>query len=334
MHKLVETPSLNEIQPRVAVIIPCYKVKNFVINVIERIPDCVSRIYCVDDYCPEQSGEFVINNNYDKRIVVIKREENGGVGAAMCTGYAAAIGDGYDILVKVDGDGQMAPELIPLLIAPIRDQSADYVKGNRFFNADDIVGMPRMRLFGNAALSFIAKVSTGYWEIFDPTNGFTAIHVRILERVPFHKLAKRYFFETDMLFRLGCLRARVIDMPMTAHYANEVSNLRISRAFGTFAWGNLHNAWKRTIYMYFVRDFSLGSLFLVAAVFLAIIGTILGLTFWIEGLFHHRAATAGQVMMSALPLIFALQFMLSFAGFDIARTPRHALHPLLRSLNR
>jgi glycosyltransferase involved in cell wall biosynthesis len=317
-------------QPTIAVIVPCFKVRDHVIDVVARMPACVSRIYCVDDACPDQSGRLLEQSVSDPRLSVIYRERNGGVGAAVCTGYQAALEAGYDILVKVDGDGQMAPELIPYLVGPIQDRLADYAKGNRFFSADDVMGMPRARLLGNAALSFVAKLSTGYWDIFDPTNGFTAVHAKVLERINLSKLAGRYFFETDLLFRLGCLNARVVDVPMAARYGDEVSNLKISRAVFTFLGGHLRNIWKRIVYSYFLRDFSLGSMFFVFSVLLLIVGASLGVWFWVDGIASDRPATAGQVMFAALPLIFSLQFALSFVGFDIARTPRHALHPLMR----
>jgi len=145
------------------------------------------------------------------------------------TGYSAAIADGAEVIVKVDGDGQMDPSLIPELIAPILAGEADYAKGNRFYDLDQIRAMPTLRIFGNAVLSLMAKISTGYWYLFDPTNGFTAIHASVAKRLPFAKISKGYFFETDVLFQLNLLRAVVVDVPMDARYKAEVSNLRISR---------------------------------------------------------------------------------------------------------
>src|SRR5262249_39074317 len=156
-------------------------------------------------------------------------EQNQGVGGAVMSGYRAAIADGMAVVVKVDGDGQMDGSLIPYFVAPIINGEADYTKGNRFFDLEQINQMPPMRLFGNAVLSLMTKLSSGYWNLFDPTNGFTAIHVDAARHLPFDKISKRYFFETDMLFRLNTINAVVVDVPMDASYGDEVSNLKISK---------------------------------------------------------------------------------------------------------
>ena len=133
------------------------------------------------------------------------------------------------VVVKVDGDGQMDPRLIPSFVYPILRGEADYTKGNRFFDLESVRTMPRFRLLGNAILSFMTKLSSGYWNLFDPTNGFTAIHTDVARHLPFDKISRRYFFETDILFRLNTLRAVVVDVPMEAKYGDEVSNLKISK---------------------------------------------------------------------------------------------------------
>lgn len=318
----------------IAVVIPCYRVTPHILPLLERIPSYVTRIYCVDDSCPDGSGRLVTENVFDPRVKVIFRERNGGVGAAVCSGYEAALADGADICVKLDGDGQMDPLRIAALIAPIRAGHADYTKGNRFFNIEDVRPMPARRLFGNVGLSFLTKLSSGYWDMFDPTNGFTAMHARVLERIPLNKLHSRYFFESDLLFRLSCLSARVADVPLPAIYGDEVSNLKISRVFWPFLTGNIRNLGKRIVYSYYIRDFSIGSVYLIAFLLLAFIGALTGLYFWGEGLAAGRAATAGQVMFAALPLVFGLQLGLSFVAYDIARTPRFAIHPYLPKLDR
>lgn len=312
-----------------AVVIPCYKVTRHILDVLARMPEDVTSIYCVDDACPDGSGRFVEERVTDPRVRVVYREANGGVGAAMRSGYLAALAGGADICVKVDGDGQMDPALIDILVAPIRARHADYSKGNRFFNVEDVRAMPRGRIIGNLGLSFFTKLSSGYWDIFDPTNGFTAIHARVLERLPLEKIHPRFFFESDMLFRLGCLNARVVDVPMTAVYGDEVSNLKMTSAFVTFFAHNSRNFFKRVLYSYFLRDFSIASIYLLAFVVLTLIGAVLGTYFWIHAMALERPATAGQVMFAALPLVFGLQTGLAFTAYDIARTPRAAIHPSL-----
>ena len=184
----------------VAVVIPSYKVTRHILGVIAGIGPEITRIYVVDDKCPDNSGDFVSANCRDPRVTVVRHEQNQGVGGAVMSGYRAAIADGASVIVKVDGDGQMDGALIPAFIAPILAGEADYTKGNRFFNLEQIGSMPPMRLFGNAMLSLLTKLSSGYWDLFDPTNGFTAIHADAARFLPFDKISKRYFFESDMLF--------------------------------------------------------------------------------------------------------------------------------------
>jgi glycosyltransferase involved in cell wall biosynthesis len=179
---------------RIAVVIPSFRVKKHILSVLQAIGPEVCRIFVVDDCCPDDSGAFVQDHCGDTRVVVLRHDLNLGVGGAVMTGYRAAIAEQIDIVVKIDGDGQMDPTLIPQFIKPLIAGHADYVKGNRFFNLDRLREMPTLRLFGNAVLSFLNKLSSGYWDIFDPTNGYTAIHCSIANQLPFAKISNRYFF--------------------------------------------------------------------------------------------------------------------------------------------
>ena len=247
----------------VAVVVPCYRVTAHVLQVIAAVGPEVQRIFVVDDACPDGSGALVQAQCTDPRVKVCFHESNQGVGGAVMTGYKAAMADDMDIIVKVDGDGQMAPALIPYFIAPILKGQADYTKGNRFYDLTHIGQMPRIRLFGNMGLSFMAKLSSGYWNLFDTTNGFTAIHAKAARRIAFDKVSQRYFFETDLLFRLNIIRAVVIDIPMDASYGSEKSNLQVSRVLGEFFVKHLRNFAKRVVYNYFLRDMTAASLELV-----------------------------------------------------------------------
>lgn len=288
------------------------------------------RIYIVDDACPEESGDFVLAHCTDTRVVVIRNPVNQGVGGAVVAGYLAAIRDGMDIAVKIDGDGQMDPALLPLFIKPILSGQADYCKGNRFFNLEKLATMPKIRLIGNSVLSLLSKLSTGYWDLFDPTNGYTAIQLDVAKQMPLHKLSQRYFFETDMLFRLNTLRARVLDIPMEARYGDERSGLRVRYVIGEFFWKNLVNTGKRIFYNYYLRDMSLASLELPIGAGLMLFGTVFGAFSWAASSHSGIAASTGTVMLSALPLLMGLQFLLAFVAHDIAGVPRAAIHPRLR----
>ena len=315
----------------IAVVIPCYRVAKHILTVCESIPDFIARIYVVDDACPEQSGQLVLDNIQDPRLKVLFHEQNQGVGGAVMTGYQAALADGADIIVKIDGDGQMDASLIQYFIQPIASGQADYTKGNRFYDLTGLKSMPKVRIFGNAVLSLLNKLSSGYWNIFDPTNGYTAVHANVCRRLPFSKISNRYFFETDMLFRLNTLRAMVMDIPMDAKYASEVSNLKVSGVAGEFLWKHLRNVVKRIGYNYFLRDMSIASIELVLGLLLTVFGVSFGLHGWLLSIQTNVAATAGTVMIAAMPILLGMQLILSFIGHDIASVPRHAIHRLLQS---
>jgi len=305
----------------IAVVIPCYKVRDHILDVINCIGPYIDRIYVVDDCCPESSGDFVKKHCEDKRVIIISNFENQGVGGAVMTGYRAAIDDGMEIMVKLDGDGQMDPYLLPDFILPIINGEADYTKGNRFFNLDRITEMPKLRIIGNALLSLITKLSSGYWNLFDPTNGYTAIHRDIARHLPFEKISRRFFFESDMLFRLNILRAVVIDIPMDAKYGSEESNLDIHKILGEFFLKNIRNFLKRIFYNYYLRGMSLASFELPLGAAILLFGIIFGSYHWYDSWNRSELTPVGTIMISAVSLITGLQFILSFLSYDISNVP-------------
>lgn len=306
----------------ISVVIPVYRVRNHVLDVIRLIGKECQRIYVVDDACPDQSGKMVLQECDDPRVKVIFNKVNLGVGGAVMNGYKAAIADGCDIIVKIDGDGQMLPELLPRIVAPILDETADYTKGNRFYDLGNIGRMPRIRIFGNAVLSFMSKFSTGYWDIFDPTNGYTAIHSRVAAHLPLDKISQRYFFETDMLFRLNIMRCVVVDVPMESRYADETSSLRIKSIVGEFLGKHLRNFVKRIFYNYFLRDLSAASFELIFGLVLIFFGLLFGLSQWSSSFTTQIIRSPGTVMLAALPLLLGVQFLLAFVAQDIYSVPK------------
>jgi glycosyltransferase involved in cell wall biosynthesis len=310
----------------IAVVIPSYKVTRHILGVIASIGPEVSHIYVVDDQCPDRSGELVRVQCQDPRVVVLEHDANQGVGGAVISGYRAAIAAGARVIVKIDGDGQMDTSLIPSFVAPILAGEADYTKGNRFFNLEQIRAMPPVRLFGNAVLSLLTKVSSGYWDLFDPTNGYTAIHADAARYLPFDKISRRYFFETDMLFRLNTLGAVVVDVPMDAVYGDEVSNLKVSRVVTEFAAKHVRNFCKRLFYNYYLRNMSLASIELPLGLFLILFGALYGISHWLRSAHSDLATPAGTVMLAALPVIMGVQLVLAFLAYDIAAVPRRPLH--------
>lgn len=310
----------------IAIVVPCHRVGGKVLDVLARIGEECRTIYVVDDACPDGTGDLVERRCTDPRVVVLRNEVNLGVGGATITGYQRALADGADIIVKLDGDGQMDPALIPRLVAPIARGDADYTKGNRFFDLRGLQKMPTIRLLGNASLSFLCKISSGYWNLFDPTNGFTAIHARVWGAIRAGRVARRWFFESDMLYHLGILRAVVQDVPMPAHYADERSGIREHSVVAEFAWKHLRNGFKRLFYSYFLRDFSLASVQLLLGSVLLAAGTWIGCDYWRESSHTGRLASSGTVMLAALPIILGFQLLLAFLSFDMQNTPTSPIH--------
>jgi glycosyltransferase involved in cell wall biosynthesis len=308
----------------IAVVIPCFKSKETIIQVVSTIPADIQRIYVVDDHCPDGTGKWLAGNMSDPRLTIIYHKENQGVGGAVITGFKAALADGnVDIIVKIDSDGQMDPSIMHKFVNPILNGVSDYTKGNRFFNVDDALSMPKLRLLGNAGLSFLTKLSSGYWSIMDPTNGYVAIHVNVLQRLPLHKLDKRYFFESDMLFRLNLLKAVVKDIPMEAKYADEVSGLSEIRSTIEFSYKNVNRFFKRVFYNYFLRDFNPASLFFVFGFMFLLFGSIWGGVSWWQSISLSIPATSGTVMLSALPIFMGFQMLLAAFQYDVSSEPKY-----------
>ena len=315
--------------PRVAVVVPSYKVRAHILGVLAGIGPEVAAIYVVDDACPENSGEHVRAGCTDPRVRVLRNERNLGVGGATLRGYREALADGMEVLVKLDGDGQMDPKRIPALVRPIAEGNADYVKGNRFFDLEDAAAMPATRLFGNAVLSFVNKVASGYWDVMDPTNGFTALHGAVARVLPFDRIANDYFFESDMLFRLATVRAVVVDVPMAAKYGDEKSNLRVGQVARTFPGRFLVRTVKRLFYNYFLRDFNAGTVQFLAGLVLTVAGGIFGAIRWHASITSGVPASAGTVILAALPVLLGGHLLIAALNYDIANVPRRPLHPHL-----
>jgi glycosyltransferase involved in cell wall biosynthesis len=307
---------------RVHVVIPAYKVTAHILDVLARIGPEVEKIIVVDDACPDGSGALVTNVSVDTRVEVITHPENGGVGSAVVTGYRRALELGAEIIVKLDGDGQMHPEDIGKLLLPIYLSEADYTKGNRFDSLDELYSMPRLRIFGNAVLSLWSKLSSGYWSVTDPTNGFTAIHRVALESIQLSKLSNSFFFESDMLFRLNLARAVVEDVALPARYQGETSNLKIARVLVEFPIKHTRNLLKRIFYHYYLREWSVGSLELPLGLSSFIFGISFGFSSFLAALDAGGATTAGQATISAVTIILGVQLILSFLAYDIQLEPR------------
>ncbi|CAN2228290.1 WcaA Glycosyltransferases involved in cell wall biogenesis [Candidatus Nanopelagicaceae bacterium] len=307
----------------IAVVIPAFKVKAQILEVIASIGPEVKKIIVVDDACPENSGEFVKANCEDHRVEVIFHKINLGVGGAVKTGYKRSLEINAEIVVKIDGDGQMDTSRIAALVTPISSGQADYAKGNRFFDVETVRAMPKVRILGNLGLSFLTKLSTGYWQIFDPNNGFTAISRNRLQSIPLEKIDDGYFFESDMLFRLNLINAVVRDVPMPAIYENEKSNLKVRRVLIEFPFKHSRNFTKRILYSYYLRDFNLASIELPLGITLGLFGTILGAYSWFQGISNGRPTQPGTLILTAMSMLAGLQLVLAFLSYDTKGNGSH-----------
>jgi dolichol-phosphate mannosyltransferase len=312
---------------KICVVMPCYRARDNVLGVLAEVPPSVNRVFCVDDGCPENTGGLIEERCQDPRVTVLRHERNRGVGAATVTGYRAALAAGAEVVVKIDADGQMDPRAILNFVRPIIAGEYDYAKGNRFYRPEGLAAMPWTRLVGNAALSFLAKLSTGYWDVLDPNNGYTAVHAAVLRSIPLEKLAESYFFEADILFRLSTVRAAVADIAMDSVYRGESSSLRIHAVAAPFLLRHLANFLKRIVYAYFVRDFQVASIEWLLGPVLVAAGVVFGFRSWVVGAASGEPATAGTVMLAALPIIVGVQLLLSAVNFDVQNVPKRAVHP-------
>jgi dolichol-phosphate mannosyltransferase len=304
---------------QVAVVIPSYKVSKSLPAVVRSLGPEVSTIIVVDDSCPDKSGEVLLQQISDPRVILLTNEVNLGVGGATIRGFTYVISEfpQISVVVKVDGDGQMDTSKILELVSPIVDRKYDYAKGNRFIDFESIQEMPKIRVAGNAILSIFSKFSSGYWHILDPNNGFLAISTTALRRIPLTKVDKRFFFESDMLFRLNLINARVIDVPMKANYGVEISNLKITSAIFKFLTCHSKNFAKRITYKYFLQGMSVGSIELISGVAFLGFGVIFGLHTWISA--KGVPAPTGSIMLSSMTIILGFQMLLAFINYDIAR---------------
>jgi len=308
-------------QKKIAVVIPAYKVRLHLENVVRKLPEFIDNIIVVDDACPEKSYE-VLQNLDIKKIIVINHEVNMGVGGALISGYKKALSLEVDVVIKVDGDGQMDTSYISSLIEPILDGNADYTKGNRFVDFKALRAMPKVRLLGNSALSFMVKASSGYWNVMDPTNGFTAISNKALQDLDLEVINRRYFFESDMLINLNIENAVVKDVSIPAKYDNENSSLSITKTIVEFPPKLFKGLIRRIFFKYYIYDFNMGSLYMLLGFPMFFGGIGFGFYRWIIGATQNIENSAGTVMLAVLPIILGVQFLLQAIGIDIDNVPK------------
>jgi glycosyltransferase involved in cell wall biosynthesis len=317
-------------QKNIVVVIPCYRVAREVGSVIASLPPYVRHIICVDDGSPDETASVIRQAVAgDPRVLLLQHEKNQGVGGAMVTGFRKALELNADVVIKLDGDGQMDAAYIPNLLAPILQGNADYAKGNRFRDFQALQKMPVIRRIGNMALGFLTKAATGYWNLFDPTNGFVAIHGQVLAQLPLAQIDRSYFFETSMLANLYLLGAVVKDVPMPARYGNEISNLSIRRSLFEFPVKLLRTLIRRLLLKNLIYDFSMASIYLLVGLPLLLFGLIFGTHRWIFYASINVPAPTGTVMLPTLSVILGIQFLIAAIEIDLRSVPKDPISPQL-----
>lgn len=311
----------------VVAVIPAFNVAAELGDVLRQMPMLFRTVIVVDDGSRDATAEVAERcAQADPRILLLRHETNQGVGAAVIAGFRTALEAGADVVVKIDGDGQMPLWLVPNLVQPLIDGVADYTKGNRFRDFQAVRAMPFVRRVGNVVLSFLSKAATGYWHCFDPANGFVAIRADVLSQLPLHRIDRTYFFETSMLSHLYVLGAVVREVPMPAQYAGETSSLSITSVVRQFPGKLFASLLRRLFLKNFVYDFNMESFHILAGLPLLLAGLLYGGYNWWWYASRSLAAPTGTVVLSALLIMLGAQLLISAVNLDLQSVPREPIN--------
>jgi glycosyltransferase involved in cell wall biosynthesis len=305
---------------RVAVVVPAHNEERLVAKVVMTAPSLVDSILVGDDASSDDTAQSAKATG-DPRLEVISLPENQGVGGAILTGHRRALELGADVSVVMAGDAQMDPDYLPALLDPIADGVAEFTKANRFYDIGSFEGMPRHRVFGNITLSFLTKAASGYWGLFDPQNGYTAIHRSALERLPLDRIAKRYEFENDLLINLNILRVPARDVPVPAVYGEEVSGMRLTRVAPRLLRVLWRGFWHRIWWKYVMQSFSAVALLLFAGLGCLGLGAAVSV-FVVVNTLGPSEASPGTVLLAVAPMLTGIHFLISALMLDIQEGSR------------
>lgn len=306
---------------RVTTVVPAHNEALLIVKVAQTMPELVDHIIIVDDCSQDGTAEAALASG-EARVIVLQTPFNQGVGGATVLGFRKGLELQSGIIVKMDGDGQMPSEYLPALLDAITDQGYDYAKGNRFLAGEALAAMPRHRLFGNVVLTFMTKLASGYWHIFDPQNGYIAIKADALKVLDLERINKRYFFENDMLIHLNFFGFRVKDVAIPARYGEEKSGMNLLKVSSTFPFLLLRRFFHRIYQKYILRDFSPIALFLIVGLIMLCWSAAFGTYVWIRSAIAEHATPTGTIMLVVLPLILGFQLVLQAIVLDIQETPK------------
>lgn len=302
-------------QLRVAVVVPAHNEQALIGRVVATMPDFVDHIIVVDDASKDDTGRAAKAVG-DPRTEVLTLVDNQGNGGAIINGHQRALALEADVSVVMDGDAQMDPDYLPALLDPIVSGEVQFTKANRFFGMGSFDGMPRMRVLGNIVFSFFTKAASGYWNLFDPQNGYTAIHRTALERVPLQRVRRGYEFQNDLLIHLNILRIPARDVPIPAVYGDESSGIRMHRTVPRILRQLHRGFWQRIWWKYVLQSFSAVALMLFGGLALTAIGAGFGVLVLVDS-WGAKAATPGTVLLSAAPLLSGFHMLLYAMMLDI-----------------
>ncbi len=300
----------------IAVVVPAYRAADSIAGTVSRIPALVDWIIIVNDASPD-GLKAVVQNLPDNRIVYFEHEVNQGVGGAMVTGFTHALELKADFVAKIDADGQMDPALLRSFVLTALRYDCDYVKGNRFGHIEKLKTMPRSRRFGSIALSFLTKLASGYWNVFDPQNGYIMITRRALQRLDLARLDRSYFFENSMLINLNILRSRVGEVYHEAHYEGESSSMVLREIILSFPAKLLRGLAYRIYEKYVFRSTSPVFIFLLIGIPSFLFGSIWGAVAWHKSLVHLELASTGTVSISLLFIVVGIIFIVQALVLDV-----------------
>lgn len=302
----------------VAIVIPSYNEAKNIASVISGIPKFVDHIVVVDDASKDNTSEVVRNlSNDNKRLVLLQNSKNLGCRGALATGYKWAIENNIDIAVRMDGDGQMDANDIERLVVPIAMGEVDYTKANRLFSGEAYEKIPKVRFYGNAILSLLTKIASGYWHIADSQSGFSAIGKQALQTVNWDKMYKRYGNPNDVLILLNIFNFRVRDVITQPIYnVGEKSTMRVRKVVFTISWLLIKRFFFRLREKYIIRDFHPLVFFYFFGFLLQLLSIPLFIRYiyyWIE--YDHIPKVNFLAWMFAV--IMGVQFILFAMWFDM-----------------
>jgi glycosyltransferase involved in cell wall biosynthesis len=301
---------------RVAVVVPAYNEEHLVAETLAGIPDFVDRIYVVDDASPDATAQRA-REAADARTEVIMHERNGGVGAAILTGYERARDEAIDVVCVMAADNQMDPAELISFVEPVARGEVDYAKANRLFTGEAWKVIPRNRYLGNAMLSLLTKIASGYWHVADSQAGYTALGLDALRRLDLDRIYRRYGFPNDVLVHLNVTNARVRDVPSRPIYGvGERSGIRLRKVVPTMSWLLFRRFWWRMWQKYVIRDFHPLVFFYALGILMTGVGVALGAIEVVLRILGN-AITTPTIVLVALLLISGSQFMLFGMWFDM-----------------